>query len=200
MKLVPALPARRIAIAATAATTLAASAVVGVQPAAAAQAHAQHRLAVNYAIGDSVMIDAASSLRHAMRSITVNAVESRQVSTGVAIVRHKKRHHRLNHRIIFGLGTNGTFTGHQLRQLIRLTRGHKLIVITGHCSYCSWTRSNNRMINRICKPGRHCWIAPFAAEARHHPGWFWDGVHMSPGSAGAREYARLVKVACRRAG
>lgn len=155
---------------------------------------------MNYAVGDSVMIDAASSLRHAMRSITVNAVESRQVTTGVSIVRHKKRHHRLNHRIIFGLGTNGTFTAHELRQLIRLTRGHKLIVITGHCSYCSWTRTNNRMINRVCTPARHCWIAPFGAVARHHPGWFWDGVHMSPGGPGAREYARLVKDAGRRAG
>jgi hypothetical protein len=179
---------------------LTASAVVGVQPAAAAQAHAKHRLAVNYAIGDSVMIDAGSSLRRAMRSITVDAVESRQVSTGVAIVRHKKRHHSLNHRIIFGLGTNGTFTSHALNQLIHLTRGHKLIVLTGHCSYCSWTRSNNRMINRVCRPARHCWIAAFAAEARHHPEWFVDGVHMPADGKGAREYARLVKVEGRRAG
>jgi hypothetical protein len=170
------------------------------QPAGAAQAHAKRGLVKNYAIGDSVMIDAASSLRRAMRSITVDAIESRQVSTGVAIVAHKKRHHRLNHRIIFGLGTNGTFSSYNLHRLIRLTRGHKLIVLTGHCSYCSWTRSNNRMIRHVCRPGRHCWIADFAAEASHHPGWFWDGVHMPADGAGAREYARLVKVAGRRAG
>jgi hypothetical protein len=182
------------------ATAVVATAVTGTADASAAQAHARHRLAKNYAVGDSVMIDAASSLRRAMRSITVDAVESRQVSTGVAIVAHKKRHHRLNHRIIFGLGTNGTFPKYDLNRLIRLTRGHKLIVLTGHCSYCSWTRSNNRMIGHVCRPSRHCWIAPFAAEARHHPEWFWDGVHMPAGGSGAREYARLVKVAARRAG
>lgn len=200
MRLVPAVSARRVAVVLTAATAVAATTVAGTTDASAAQAQVKHRLATNYAVGDSVMIDAASSLRRAMRSITVDAIESRQVSSGVAIVRHKKRHHALNHRIVFGLGTNGTFARYELRHLIRLTRGHKLIVLTGHCSYCSWTRSNNRMINHVCKPSRHCWVAAFAAEARHHPEWFVDGVHMASDSTGAREYARLVKVAGRRAG
>lgn len=161
-------------------------------------AQARASVATNYAIGDSVMIDARSSLRADLPGIVVDAAVSRQVSAGVAILQRKRRAGTINPHTVFGLGTNGTFTGRQMSRIIRLTRGHRLYVVTTHCRYCSWTAANNRMVNRRCTPRYHCWVVPFAARARQHPEWFTrDGVHMTPGGAGARAYAELVRATIR---
>jgi hypothetical protein len=146
-----------------------------------------------YAIGDSVMIDAEPSLRHDIRGITVDADVSRQTSTGIAILAQQRANGTLARTTVFGLGTNGQFTSGQLNEIIGLTAGHNLIVITSHCPYCSWTNSNNATIHQLCTPAHHCYVADFQAAALQHPEWFvGDGVHMPIGGAGAQAYARIV--------
>jgi hypothetical protein len=163
------------------------------------QASSRRRPSV-YAIGDSVMIDAESRLHAHIRHLKVNAEVSRQTHTGVSIVARLKSRHRLSRTTVFGLGTNGTLTRHQIRRLERLTRHHKLVMITSHCPYCSWTHTNNKRIRKLCRPRHHCWVAAFQAHARRHPGWFVsDGVHMPIGGRGADAYARIVARTHRRA-
>jgi hypothetical protein len=151
-------------------------------------------LARNYLIGDSVVILVESSLRRKMPRIVVDAVVARQVSHGIAILQRKKRRGTINPHTVFALGTNGTFTADQLRTIIRLTRGHRLYVVTTRCPYCSWTAANNRMIRRHCRPRYHCWVVPFGAVMGQHPEWFApDGVHLPMDGPGARAYAALVR-------
>jgi hypothetical protein len=151
-------------------------------------------VARNYVIGDSVVIYVESSLRREMPRVVVDAVVARQVKDGIAVLRRKKRRGTVNRHTVFALGTNGTFTAEQLTTIIRLTRGKRLYVVTSHCPYCRWTAANNRMIGRRCRPRYHCWVVPFAALARRHPGWFSpDGVHLPMDGAGARAYASLVR-------
>jgi hypothetical protein len=151
-------------------------------------------VARNYVIGDSVVIYVESSLRREMPRVVVDAVVARQVKDGIAVLRRKKRRGTVNRHTVFALGTNGTFTAEQLTTIIRLTRGKRLYVVTSHCPYCRWTAANNRMIGRRCRPRYHCWVVPFAALARRHPGWFApDGVHLPMDGAGARAYASLVR-------
>lgn len=146
-----------------------------------------------YAIGDSVMIDAQPNLYKDIPHINVNADVSRQVSTGVSVVQQQRAAGTLADTTIFGLGTNGTFSSSALSELISLTAGHHLIVITSHCPYCSWTNSNNAMIHQLCTPANHCAIADFQAQAEQHPEWFvGDGVHMAVGGTGAAAYAQIV--------
>lgn len=100
---------------------------------------------------------------------------------------------------VFGLGTNGTFADYQMNNIINLTQGKSLVVVTSHCPYCSWTNSNNAMVHRLCTPAHHCYIADFQAEAQQHSEWFvGDGVHMPSGGAGAHAYANLVAAAIAR--
>lgn len=146
-----------------------------------------------YAIGDSVMIDAQSSLYNDIPNIKVDADVSRQASSGVYVVQQQRASGTLADTTVFGLGTNGTFSSSELSELISLTAGHHLIVITSHCPYCSWTNSNNAMIHQLCTPANHCAIADFQAQANQHPEWFGsDGVHMAIGGTGAAAYAQIV--------
>jgi hypothetical protein len=173
--------------------------IVAASPEVAAAAARSHGTRV-YAIGDSVMIDAKPDLRRDISGITVNADVSRQVDAGIRILQRQKRNSTIAHTTVFGLGTNGTLTRAQLTQAIRLTAGHKLVVITTHCPYCEWTSSNNRTVRALCTHARHCWIAAFQSQARDHPQWFTDDhVHMPLRSAGTRRYAAIVKQAWRSA-
>ena len=181
---------RRLAAFAVAAAAIVT--VVGVPPTTAPPASAA--LARNYLIGDSVVILVESSLRRKMPRIVVDAVVARQVSHGIAILRRKKRRGTINPHTVFALGTNGTFTAEQLRTIIRLTRGHRLFVVTSRCPYCTWTAGNNRVIRRGCRPRYHCWVVPFAEVIGRHPEWFApDGVHLPMDGVGARAYATLVR-------
>jgi hypothetical protein len=146
-----------------------------------------------YAIGDSVMIDAQPDLYNDIPNIKVDADVSRQASSGVYVVQQQRASGTLADTTIFGLGTNGTFSSSELSELISLTAGHHLIVITSHCPYCSWTDSNNAMVHELCTPANHCAIADFQAQAEQNPEWFGgDGVHMAIGGAGAAAYAQIV--------
>ncbi|HZZ95927.1 MAG TPA: hypothetical protein VFE19_02860 [Jatrophihabitantaceae bacterium] len=183
----------------TALVAAALSCWVAAAPALGASSASAHRARV-YAIGDSVMIDAKPDLERAISGITVNADVSRQVDSGLRILQRQNQTNTIAQTTVFGLGTNGTLTRAQLRRAIRLTAGHKLVMITTHCPYCDWTSSNNRTVRALCTHARHCWIAAFQARARKHPQWFTDdGVHMQPRTTGTRRYAAIVKQARRSA-
>jgi hypothetical protein len=139
------------------------------------------------------MIDAESSLAAVIPGIRVNADVGRQVGAGIGLVKDELRSGALRKSVVFGLGTNGTFSLSAFDNLVRLTKGRNLVVITGHCPYCSWTPTNNAMLAAHCDASTHCAIAAWNALADQHPSWFvGDGVHMSSGGAGAKAYARLV--------
>lgn len=145
------------------------------------------------AIGDSVMIDATPSLKAAIPGIVVDAAVSRQVSDGLTLVQSLRQSGHLGPTVVFHLGTNGEFPSSQLGQLIQLTTGRQLVVVTSHCPYCSWTPGNNAMIRTNCVAARHCKVADWARLADANPSWFTgDGVHMAIGGPGAQAYARLV--------
>lgn len=146
-----------------------------------------------YGIGDSIMVDATADLRSAITGMQINAEVGRAVEPGVSILQDLAAHGSVAATTVFGLGTNGPFLSSQLAELVRLTAGHRLIVVTTHCPYCSWTDANNAMVRAECTAARHCFIAHFQAHARKHPEWFFsDGVHLPSVGVGARAYARLI--------
>jgi hypothetical protein len=154
-----------------------------------------------YGIGDSIMVDATTRLQSDLAGIQLNAEVGRQVSPGVTILEDLVANGDVPDTTVFGLGTNGPFLSSQLTELVHLTDGHRLIVVTTHCPYCSWTGANNAMVRAECTAKRHCYIARFQSEATRHPDWFFsDGVHLPSVGAGALAYARIVKATVCRAG
>jgi hypothetical protein len=146
-----------------------------------------------FGIGDSIMVDATSRLQSDLPGIQLDAQVGRQVPPGVTILQNLAAAGRVPDATVFGLGTNGPFLSSQLTELVQLTAGHRLVVVTTHCPYCSWTHADNSMVRAECTARRHCYIAHFQAAARRHPEWFFsDGVHLPSVGAGAKAYAHIV--------
>lgn len=145
------------------------------------------------AIGDSVMLDAAPNLRSLLPGITIDAVVSRGVDAGIAGVRSLAGAGQLGSSVVVHLGTNGTFTPAEMDQLVAAAGGRRLVLLTNHCPYCSWTPSNNAVIEAGCTPARRCSVADWNGLAGANPQWFGrDGVHMPIGGTGGQAYAELV--------
>ncbi len=141
------------------------------------------------------MVDATPNLQAAVPGIAVDAAVGRQVGQGVALVAQLRSARTLGKSVVFALGTNGTFSQSSFAQLVQLTAGDHLIVVTAHCGHCSWTNSNNAMVRANCSPATHCTVADWYGLAQSHLNWFVDapdGVHMPIGGAGAAGYAAMV--------
>ena len=176
-----------------AASTRAASVPAAFAPAASGSSPVAPPSGGVYAIGDSVMIDAAPALQATIPGIVVNAGVSRQVSSGIALLSQLAASGQLPGTVVWHLGTNGTFSSAQLDQVLQIAGGRHVIMLTNHCGYCGWTPGNNATIAAGCTEARHCTVADWNALADANPGWFGgDTVHMAIGGTGARAYAQLV--------
>ncbi len=144
------------------------------------------------AIGDSVMLLAVDSL--ARQGYNVNAQGCRQWRQGEAIIRRKKRLHRLPHLVVMALGTNWYITrddiGHTRRML---GKNHLLVIVTprepGGGSYGgdahrirAAARAHPRRIKLLD------WVRFSAGQGS----WFGgDGVHLT--YTGVTNYVRFIR-------
>jgi hypothetical protein len=149
--------------------------------------------AVN-ALGDSVMIDAASALRAAIPTIVVDAAVDRSAIPGPDLLAQLARSGQLGSEIVFDLGTNGGFTLGVLNRVLDVAAGRRVVMVTAHCPYCTSVAQQNSVMHTYCTPARDCYVADWDELAQKHPEWFAsDGVHMPIGGPGARAFARLVR-------
>jgi hypothetical protein len=96
--------------------------------------------------------------------------------------------------IVIGLGSNGGMSERIVDEVLQIAGGRRVVMVTSHCPYCSWTPRGNAVIRSTCVPVRGCFVADWDALAQPHPEWFArDGVHMSSGGPGATAYADLVR-------
>jgi hypothetical protein len=147
-----------------------------------------------YAIGDSVMLDAAGGLER--DGVVVDAAVSRQFIQGIVIAQWLRASGRLPRTVLIGLGTNGPFTNGSFDAMMQALRGVRRVVFVT-VKEPRWWEEN---VNSTLLAGVARWptarLADWHAISRDHPGWFWsDGIHLAP--AGAAAYARLVAGALR---
>ena len=121
------------------------------------------------AVGDSVMLGASSALRHAIPSIEVDAVVSRQWDAGVATVGADRDSGRLRPTLVVDLGTNGTVSAAQSGRM-------KCTSASIHAT-CSQSLGNRAIIKlskfslcHISQPVRSCrcrgWFASVTSNGR----------------------------------
>ena len=92
------------------------------------------------------------------------------------------------------LGTNGGMSVSVIDAMLRIAAGRRIVMVTNHCPFCSWTSAGNAIVRSVCTRQRDCFVADWDGLARAHPTWFEsDGVHMAIGGAGAQAYAHLVR-------
>ncbi len=149
-----------------------------------------------FAVGDSVLLASAVQLTAALPGISINAQVSRQVSAGLAIVARLAAAGRLRPVVVFALGTNGTFTSQQMRQLIRAVGPHRDLVLVNTYEARPWEAGVNRVIAAAGRRYANVVMANWFATIEHRTSLLWpDEVHPQP--SGARLYARMVASAVR---
>jgi hypothetical protein len=82
------------------------------------------------AVGDSVMVASAPALRKALPGISIDAMVGRQFSTGLQVIADLKARGLLRQIVVVGLGTNGTVTAGEIRQLFaEIGPGRRLVLV-----------------------------------------------------------------------
>jgi lysophospholipase L1-like esterase len=150
------------------------------------------------AIGDSVMLASAQQLHSQLRGIYIDAAVSRQLSAGLAAVQALARRGELRQVVVVGLGTNGTVTGGQVRQLRAAIGPHRWLVLINTYEARPWQDEVNAMLAAAARRYPRVLLVDWHAAITDRTRLLWDdGVHPRP--SGAALYARLVKAAVRAA-
>jgi peptidoglycan/LPS O-acetylase OafA/YrhL len=148
------------------------------------------------AVGDSIMVASASALAAATPGIYINAQVGRQMQSGVAVIKRLAAAGTLRHIVIIGLGTNGTLTAGQLRQLRRAIGPNRDLVLVNIYGPMPWEREDNKLLAAAARQGGHTELADWNHAIAADPSLLWpDGIHPQP--SGAKLYARVVLAAAR---
>ncbi len=148
------------------------------------------------AVGDSVMLAAATALTASMRGIYVDAQVGRQIQAGLALIKSLAASGALRQIVVVGLGTNGSITTSQIRDLQRTIGPGRDLVLVSTFGPQSWEPEVNAVLAAAARRGGHTELADWDRAIAARPGLLWpDGIHPQP--AGARLYARVVLTAIR---
>jgi hypothetical protein len=146
------------------------------------------------AIGDSVMLAAASDLQAAIPNIAIDAVVGRQVPAALEILRERRAAGTLGSVVIIHMGTNGSFTSAQFDEMMRLLSGVGRVLFVDVKCPTSWEAADNLMLQEAAKRYPGVVLVSWYAASANRPELFWDdGIHLRP--EGARVYAALVAAA-----
>ena len=148
------------------------------------------------ALGDSVMIGAASNLAARLGpGFSMNAKVGRQASEFVEIVQQLKREGHHPNAMIVQMGNNGPLYGEDMEAIQKATSDvGQLFLINDHAPV-SWIDESNQALAEAGHDWPHTTVIDWAAVAAENENLLWDGIHLKPAAAGL--YARLVNEAVR---
>ncbi|WP_342530139.1 acyltransferase family protein [Lysinibacillus sp. FSL R5-0849] len=130
------------------------------------------------AIGDSVMIDIATSLHKVFPNITIDGKIGRQVSQAVKLGPNYASFNQSNNAIIIQLGTNGYFTNDQIDTLLAAF-AHADIYLVNTRVPRSWEGKVNASLLQKSEEHENITLIDWHAAALNHPEYFApDGVHL----------------------
>jgi len=146
------------------------------------------------AIGDSVMLSAASQLQQAIRGIRIDAAVSRQVSTSINLLRAHRAAGRLGTVVVVHLGDNGNFTAKQFDEIMQILTGVRRVVFVNVKVPRPWESPNNTVLAEGVKRYPNAVLVDWHTASGNRPELLWiDGIHLR--SEGAQLYASLVAAA-----
>jgi peptidoglycan/LPS O-acetylase OafA/YrhL len=145
------------------------------------------------AIGDSVMVGAASELQRAIPNVEIDAAVNRQISAGIALLRNLREHNQLPTTVIVHLGTNGTFDHEHFTQLMEVLHDVPRVIIVNVRAPRRWEPLNNTAIHEGASQHTNVIIVDWHSFSKEKPEFFRsDGVHLVP--EGQRAYADLIAI------
>ncbi|MGE7795064.1 acetyltransferase [Lysinibacillus fusiformis] len=130
------------------------------------------------AIGDSVMIDIATSLHKVFPNITIDGKIGRQVSQAVKLAPNYANFNQSNNAIIIQLGTNGYFTNDQIDTLLAAFANADIYLVNTRVPR-SWEGKVNASLHQKSEEHENITLIDWHAAALNHPEYFApDGVHL----------------------
>jgi len=140
------------------------------------------------------MLASAQQLRSALPGIYIDAQVSRQMAAGLAEVSSLAAEGLLRRVVIVGLGTNGTVTSGQIRDLLAEVGPSRKLVLVNTYEARPWEHADNSVIGAAARRYPNVVLANWHATIARRASLLWgDGVHPRP--PGARLYANVVAAA-----
>jgi hypothetical protein len=94
--------------------------------------------------------------------------------------------------VVVHIGNNGPFTAEQFDEMMGVLSGARevLVVNTTVPDGYSWAPNNEVLADGVRRYPNRTVLVDWHAASAGHPGFFWDGLHLTP--RGARAYADLI--------
>jgi hypothetical protein len=143
------------------------------------------------AIGDSVMAASAMALAKELPGIYIDAVPSRQMPAGLAVVRHLATTGRLRPILVMALGTNYIVTTKQLNKLLRIIGPQRRQVLVNTYVPDEWSKEVNATDARFARQHPNVVLADWYDTIKNHMNLLWPD-HVHPEMPGTSVYARTV--------
>jgi hypothetical protein len=144
------------------------------------------------AIGDSVMLGAAKSLKERLGSSSyIDANKNRQFRDSDELVKELRKQKRLAPNLIIHLGNNGPVKSQEIKDLLAAAKGvQKFMFVTVRVTK-PWQDSVNAALKDADKNRKEVKIVNWYRFSEGHRDWFYsDGTHVN--RAGADNYAALL--------
>ena len=147
------------------------------------------------AIGDSVMLGAASALQARLGDgLWLDAKQNRQFPDGVATLRSLRDSGQLGTTVVVQLGTNGTVDPGNFDEMMQALSGARRVVIVTAKVPRPWEDQVNGTLTDGAKRYKNAVILDWHNIGGAHPEYFYDdAIHLRP--EGATAYAELVAAA-----
>jgi peptidoglycan/LPS O-acetylase OafA/YrhL len=144
-----------------------------------------------YAIGDSVMLGAASELSAVIAPIEIDAQVSREVGALIDILRWRASSGLLPDTVVVHIGNNGYFAPGQFDEMMRTLINVRRVIVVNIRVQRPWEGPNNATINEGTARYPNAVLLDWYGTTEGRYDLFWDdGVHLRP--EGAREYAAFI--------
>jgi peptidoglycan/LPS O-acetylase OafA/YrhL len=144
-----------------------------------------------FAIGDSVMLGAASELAAVLGNVEVDAEIRRQVGPMIDILRWRAASGLLPDTVVVHIGNNGYFAPGQFDEMMHILAGVRKVVVINLRVQRPWEGPNNTIIAEGVARYPNAVLLDWSAASAGRYDLFWDdGVHLRP--EGARIYSALV--------
>jgi peptidoglycan/LPS O-acetylase OafA/YrhL len=143
------------------------------------------------AVGDSVMLGAASALAADVPNLNLDARVGRQMSEAIDILRADRDAGHLGNVVVVHMGTNGFLTREQFDQMMQVLSGVQRVVVINDKVPRPWQDPNDTLLAQAAAAYPSVVLIDWRDISAAHPDIFWDdATHLRPD--GAKFYAQLI--------
>lgn len=143
-------------------------------------------------IGDSLMINVEPELKKIFPEIVIDAKIGRQMYQAPDVISEFREQGKLGEIVIIELGTNGSFTEKQLREMLDSLGETEQIILVNTRVPRPWEGLVNQTFAQVVKDYPKAVLLDwYSASSGHNEYFYQDGVHLN--QVGAQVYASLVR-------